>query len=510
MKLYELGSTLDVYAADDGSATLVGTAVPYDTPLDLGGIRETFAAGAIDPDQAVGVPLLYGHNRDDPSALLGHITHAETTPEGLRVTASVVDPTMAAKLRRTRPGLSVGVHMIDDTWSDDHRSVTRNRARLAELSVTPLPAYPTATITDVRHLEDTMTDVTTTLVDPPPAQRSDLEQLATRLDQIEARAFAAPAVEQHWSHKYPSLYDYQLAVFHGDDEPRDIYNLQTRAADTGLTGDNAGLIHAQWLRTIQRIVDLGRPGISAFGTAPLPDSGMTFQWPTYTAGAHTAAQPTGQVNELTSVAVDVGASSAVTIGTYGGYMRASYQLLQRSDPSFRAVWEQAVAVNYANVVDNVFVDACVAAATGSVTGFDFSGSVDAADLRGALFAASVDVETATGMPAEFALVATNVFEAIGAYSLLPDPSYGAGANAEGAARASTLRVEVSGIRIIHDRNLAAGTLMVSNTAAAKWHEQGPSVVTQEQVSLLAQDMAIYGYGVTAPYVPAGMVKITAS
>lgn len=508
MKVYET-ERFEVRDADDGTATLVGTAVPYSTWIDLGGIREQFAPDAFDVDQVVGTPLLYGHNRNDPDALLGHITRAENSPTGLHVEALVVDRAMAAKLRATRPGLSVGVRFIDDDWSEDHRSVTRRAAELGELSVTPTPAYPDATIVDVRHQEDPMPETTAPVEETRDyAEAADLVELRTRLDQIEARAFTPATPERHWSHDYGSLYEYQLAVFHGDAEPRDLV-AETRAADTGLTSDNAGVIHAAWLRTVQRIVNLGRPGISAFGTAPLPDSGMTFTWPTYTAGAHTAVQST-QATEIQSVAVDVGTSSAVTIGTYGGYMRAAYQLLQRSDPSFRAIWEQAVSVNYANVVDNVFVDALVSAATGSVTGFDFSGAVDAADLRGALFEASVDVETATGMPAEFALVATNVFEAIGSYDLLPDPAYGAGANAEGRARASTLSVEVSGVRIIHDRNLAAGTLMVSNSSAAKWHEQGPNVITQEQVSLLAQDMAIYGYGVTAAYVPAGLVLVTAS
>jgi len=498
----------EVRDSGDGTATLVGVAVPYDTPLDLGGIRETFAAGSIDPDQAVGVPLLYGHNRSDPAALLGHVTRAQNQPAGLQVEAVVVDRDMAAKLRLTRPGLSVGVRFQDDEWSDDHRAVTRRSAHLAELSVTPLPAYTDAVIADVRHQEETVPETAQQEAQEVEyARRDDLDQLRTTLEQIEARAHT-PEPPRHWSLSYGSLYDYQRAVYDGRDEPRD---LAERAADTGLTSDNAGIVRAQWLNQVQRFLDFGRPGVTAFGTAPLPDSGMSFAWPTYSRGVHTAVQPTGQANEIQSVAVDIGASSAVNIGTYGGYMRAARQLLERSEPSFRSLWEQAVSIDYADRIDNVFVDALVSAATGSVTGFDFdSGSETGATFRAALFEASVDVQTQTGMPAEFALVASDVFKQVGGYSGLPDPGYGAGANAEGLTRASNLQVEVSGIRIIHDRNLANGTILVSNSSAAKWHEQGPNVITQEQVSLLAQDMAIYGYGVTAAYVPAGLVLVTAT
>lgn len=490
-------------------------AVPFGEVLSMmGGLfREEFAP---DVDLVLRdgqpLPMLWRH-----SEVIGSWSRTlDVRDDGVYAVGKVSDTSLGRDVKtlladEATGGASIGFRPLDSrTEQRDGTAVeVITRAELLEISLTPLPAYAGAHVTAVREhpAPQEVPPMTATTPTVDYASRADVDQLRTDLEALQARAFAAGQEPRHWSHEFRSLYDYQLAVFEGRAEARP---LSERAADTGLTSDNPGLVKAQWLSTVQRIVDLGRPGIAAFGTAPLPDSGLTFQWPTYTAGAHTAAQPTGQVNELTSVAVDVGASSAVTIGTYGGYMRAAYQLLQRSDPSFRAVWEQAVSVNYANVVDNVFVDALASAATGSVTGFDFSGSVDADDLRGALFAASVKVETATGLPAEFVLVATDVFNKVGTYALLPDNAYGAGGNAEGTSRASTLRVEVSGLPIIHERNLANGTILVSNSSAAKWHEQGPNVVTQEQVSLLAQDMAIYGYGVTAAYVPTGLVKITAA
>jgi hypothetical protein len=67
---------------------------------------------------------------------------------------------------------------------------------------------------------------------------------------------------------------------------------------------------------------------------------------------------------------------------------------------------------------------------------------------------------------------------------------------------------VSGLRVIHDRNLAAGTIIVTNDLAAKWVEDGPRLIDALNVAQLGQDVAVYGFGVPVLYVPAGVVKLT--
>lgn len=493
--------------ADDGTAVIEGRAVPYNVPTTVAGaFAERFAVGSVDPADLLGAPILWNHDRAE---VIGHIVEAEQADDGPHFRADLIptsrgrDAILTLRHGSVR-GLSIGFEPIEQTWSDDNTVVTRTKVRVREVSVATIPAYPDAEVLAVREKEEPpMTDAPA--VEPVTLDvRAELAPLVDRLDQIEARAFANPTPEAHWSTQYRSAYEYACAVWHGKDE--------TRALDTGLTSDNAGVVVADWLRTVQKIIDRGRPGVQAFGTAPLPSSGMSFSWPTYSAGAHVAAQPTGQANELTSVAVDIAMSSAVNIGTYGGAMRAAFQLLERSDPAYAPLWNQAMAAAYNNVTDNVFVDALTAGADdGSSTVFDFdSGSETGATLRKALFAASVDVETATGMPAEFALVASDVFTTVGGYTGLPDPGYGAGANAEGVSSARNLRLEVSGIEVIHDRNLANGTILVSNSSVAKWHEAGPFFVSQDQVGVLARDVAIYGYGVTAQYLSTGVVNLKAS
>lgn len=502
-------SELTIREADDGTATIEGRAVPYGVPASIGGTyAETFAPGALDPDQLRGRPILWNHERGE---VVGSITEARNEKDGAYITGTLIptsrgrDAILALRAGAVR-GLSIGFEPVAHTWSDDGRSVTRSAVTVHELSVATLPAYTDAEVLAVRNLEEPMSETTT--VEAVEDRSADLAPLIApitdRIDQLEARAFVTATPDTHWSNEYRNAYEYACAVWHGKDE--------VRALDTGLPADNGGVVVAQWLREVQRIIDRGRPGIQAFGTAPLPSSGMSFSWPTYTAGAHVAAQPTGPTNEVTSVAVDIAMSSAVNIGTYAGAMRAAFQLLERSDPAYAPLWNQAMAAAYNTVTDNVFVDALTSGADdGSETVFDFdSGSETGATFRAALFAASVDVETATGLPAEFALVASDVFKTVGGYSGLPDPGYGAGANAEGVSSARNLRVDVSGIQVIHDRNLANGTILVSNTTAAKWHEAGPFFVSQDQAGVLSRDVAIYGYGVTAQYLTTGVVNLKAS
>jgi hypothetical protein len=100
-----------------------------------------------------------------------------------------------------------------------------------------------------------------------------------------------------------------------------------------------------------------------------------------------------------------------------------------------------------------------------------------------------------------------VFTKAGGWSSLVPQPYGT-QNVAGTATASTLSVNVSGLRVVLDRNLAAGTIIVTNDLAAKWVEDGPRLIDAVNVAQLGQDVAVYGFGVPVLYVPAGVVKIT--
>jgi hypothetical protein len=160
--------------------------------------------------------------------------------------------------------------------------------------------------------------------------------------------------------------------------------------------------------------------------------------------------------------------------------------------------------SYALITDNVFVDAMLAASTPQ--NYNLAGDTTGAAFREGVFTASVAVETATGSPAEFVLVASDVFSDLGGWSTFFPQTYGT-QNVSGVATAGTLRVNVSGLPVIHDRNLAAGAILVSNSSAASWIEVAPALASSDNVSQLGRDIAVYGYGTSATYTAAGIISL---
>ena len=83
-------------------------------------------------------------------------------------------------------------------------------------------------------------------------------------------------------------------------------------------------------------------------------------------------------------------------------------------------------------------------------------------------------------------------------------------NVSGVATASSLLVNVSGLRVVRAKWLdgnAAMNAIITNGEAVRWIEDGPRLANAENVGMLGRDIAIYGYGVTAAYLPAGIIRV---
>lgn len=487
---------------EDGSnsdvvATGYGRAVPYGVETDLGGIRESFAANAFDPEQVKGKPFAYRHGEP-----IGVITGAENREDGLYIDFQILDTAAgrdAATLMRggASTGLSVGFQPAKSVWSRARDKVQHMAATLLEVSQTHMPAYgPASTVVAVREEGEPMSEVIEAEVRETPAVDTEArEAIADVRNQIAALAYTAEPVNP--LAEFRSFGEYAKAVYEG--------RIEARTLADQITDNNAGVLPPNWANQVKNIIDLGRPGVTAFGVESAGATGMDFSWPYFDSsilGTIVAEQET-EKSEVNSVQIDIEKGNA-TLKTYAAGSDISYQLLMRSQPSYLDAHNRIMAASYALVTDAVFVGAIKTAAT--PLNYDFSADTDGAAFRAAVFAASVDVETATGAPAGFVLVASDVFKEIGTWDTFYPSVYGT-FNVGGTAQASTLGVNVSGLPVIHDRNLGSGEIIVSNSTAAKWIEDGPRVVTEEDVAKLGRNVAIYGLGVTAAYNPAGIVSL---
>jgi hypothetical protein len=280
--------------------------------------------------------------------------------------------------------------------------------------------------------------------------------------------------------------------------------LLTRSLADQITANNPGVVPPAWVNEIAGIVDRGRPVVNAFGLGSLDDAGMDVDWPYFDGDLLTmVGEQTAEKTAITSVRVDI-KRGFESLATYAGGSDISYQLIRRSRPGYRDAYMRIMYAAYAAVTDRAATLAAVEAAGSHVT-YDPAGDTDGSKFRPALFAASVKIEAATGAPAGFVLAATDMFVKLG--GTLPAPMYGYGAES-GQAAASTLRVEVSGVPVLHAPYAADGTLLASNASAGDWFEDGPFPVAADDVEKLGQDVAVWGLGAFGAMVPAGIVVMS--
>jgi HK97 family phage prohead protease len=491
---------------DATNADVVGTgygrAVPYGVETNLGNVRESFAAGAFDPADVIGRPLAYRHGEP-----IGVITGATNEADGLYIDfqiANTVQGRDAATLIRTgsSKGLSVGFNPVKSAWNRAKTSVVHTAAALAEVSITHQPAYATAGVSSIRE-EDHMSVETVTVEETAPAATIDTEAreaiAAVRRELATVAHVTEPA---HPLAQYRSFSDYRVAVWEGKEEARALFDQ--------VTTDNPGLMPPTWMTEIRGIINLGRRAITALSGPMSPgDSGMTVNWPYFAGDLLSIIEAqANEKDEVNSVQISF-LKGAADLATYGAGSDISFQLLSRSSPSYLDGHNRVMLASYAQVTDRKFTSDLWTDGTG-VEDYVFASDTTGAAFREAVFSGSVSVEDATGIPASVVLVSSAVFRAIGGWSTFY-PSVYSVMNVSGTADARTLSVNVSGLPVVRapwlDTN-AAYDAIVTNSTAARWLESGPSLVAADNVAQLGRDVAIWGMGATASFIPAGVVKLS--
>jgi len=530
----------------DEAGTIFGRLVPWDAPAEVRDEAgqpyvESFAAGGLQPPTGEIVPVYAGHRynrgRLERGPLVGRLDDIEARTDGLYGRVVLADVPAAAELRALARtvGATFSVEFTD-TISPAGAEVVRTGAQLTGLAVLTAPdrgAYPGALVTEVRAApgeeEDPPLDENGDPIDPPAeddeenrAEPDAGAPVAARaairreVERIMGRGLARPTA--HPLARYRSTFDfYEAARASSSDELPAIFAREYRAYRERVTSarafvdqittDNPGVIPPGWLTEIFGILDMGRPVINAIGTRALPSSGMEVDWPYYAGDMHAlVGEQVTEKADVTSVKVSF-LKSSVPIKTYAGGSDISWQLIRRSQPSYRDAYLRILNIAYGVVTDNVVGDALPLVVGAQTVDYDIAApDPDGAALKAAVFQASSLVQIATGSPASWVLAATDVFQAFGAMPALVASPYGT-QNVPGTATASTLDVNISGLKVTHAPDLAPGTAIVSNTLACAWMEDGPFVVAAPVVPKLGEDVAIWGMGAFAAFIPKGIVLL---
>jgi uncharacterized protein len=489
-------------AEDSGDiiGTGYGMAVPYGVEIEYDGMRESFAPGAFDTTAVVGKPLAYRHNEP-----IGVITAASNEPDGLYIDFDVVNTSLgrdAATLMRTGSsrGLSVGFAPLESKRTQGKNAIVYTKAALAEVSLTHQPAYSTAGVGSIREDGETMS--VETVEDAAPAVVADISAREA-IDELrrEVRSVVHVAEPVHPLAQFRSFGEYSKAVLEG---------FESRALVDQVTDNNPGVLPPVWLQQVRGIIDLGRPVITGVGGPQSAGAtGLDINWPYFDGDLTTIVEAqANEKDEVNSVRIDIEKGTASLL-TYAAGSDISYQLLQRSQPSYLDAHNRIMAASYSTVTDRKFTSDLWSLGTGLET-YDLSGDTTGATFRATVFEASMKCEDATGVPATIVYASTALMTAIGGWESFYPAPYGV-QNVSGVATASTLQVNVSGLRVVRAKWLDTAAnrhAIVTNGEASRWIEDGPRLASAENVGQIGRDLAIYGYGVTAAYLPSGIVRIS--
>lgn len=331
------------------------------------GIRECFARGAFANVDPAGV--IVESQRHDGS-IVGVAESIEEREDGayarLRVSATAAGDELLA-LVKDKVLRNASVVFA----SRKHRDlpggvVERQSVDLARVAILPRGAYPSAQVLAVRGAttEEVVNEAVAT-VDLSPVTAA-IAAVEGRLAVIETQG-AAGAHNEPDIFRFRSLAEYTKAAYEGPSAYNSIGSgdMLSRAAADQLTTQNAGLFQPAWLTDVKRIVNLGRRAINAFGgPGPLPSTGMVVDWPFLTSANTLIAVQSTQKAEVQTQRVDIDKGESAVV-TYAGGSDISYQLLQRSSPSYREAYDRIMLAAWAKVTDAAFVAALEAGASGA-------------------------------------------------------------------------------------------------------------------------------------------------
>lgn len=486
---------LNVRLDDDGTATLSGRAVPYDTDATIGGsFTERFLPGSVNVEQLAGAPVLWNHDR---SEVVGHIITARNEDDGAYVDA-VIQPTSrgrdAITLLRSGSinGLSVGFEPITQTWTDD--TVTRSSVRVREVSLATIPAYEDAKVLAVRK-EQPVPETTTPEVTETREVAVDLTGVHDRIDQLEARMHTTSAAPRTLGVREA----FELALA---DAAR---TRQTRALADVVSSGNAGVLPEQWTSEVRGYIDSMRYLMAAAGTAAFPSAGYSLTVPKITQRTLVAARG-AEKSEVPSQALTTD-SDTYTAAWYAGAVDVALELIMQSDPSILSIVSADLLGQYAVATEQAFVTASQTAATAGGAALD---SATYGGLVADLVDASETIRAATGAPGDRLALTTASWKAVLGLVDSDDRrifATGGTAAADGSASLVARSVNIGGVQAFHSPRSTVD--LQFNQMSLRVAEKPPVQLSMDNVALMGRDIGVLGAIITLPLYPAGIIAYTA-
>jgi HK97 family phage prohead protease len=485
--------------------TITGIAVPFNEDANIGGAYlERFVPGAI--DSVEDVKLFYGHEMPIGKVLTGRDTEA-----GFEITAKVSETSLGNDvLTLMRDGalnkFSVGFVPVEQTR--DGNTITRTKVALKEVSIVSMPAFASASITEVREeAAEPIEDIPTPSIEGESMSenieldvRSVQDEVAELRRVVESTVTpAVPAAPGYMA--YRSFGEFVQGYAKGEAAAIELARTASTSADTYAAPGYLGYIN--------KLIESNRPSWNVWSKAVIPATGMTVEYAAITANTLAVGEqdPENEALSFGNLTID---NASAAVKTYGGYTTVSKQAILRGSVDYAGIVFDALAVAYANATNT--------AAKAAIAALDFTGKV--MDLDGGTAASVIEglidgvkyIKSNSGLNAEFILCSADSYK----YFMKIADSAGrpiVNVNNDGqntfATANNDLTGSIWGIPVVVDPSLGTGLAYLANSRALQVVESNGSGtrLTDSDVSTLTDTLSLYGFAaITVPFASA-IVKL---
>lgn len=502
---------------DTGAREFDAIAVPYDTWTELWpGYRERFMPGSLEPASA-GVKLRLEHRET-----IGTVPVLDNQNDGAHFTG---------RISKTRAGddayelakdealnrCSIGFIPDDDTMEivqlgNGDVEITHHRATLIEVSLVTNPAYEDTPVTAIRtalEKEPNMPTAETITIAESAELRAALEELGRKVD-LNTTAQTTPAAGPEFMR---SAGEFMRAAAAGQ---ADALALATRAFadDAGVLADSNP--RPQWLERTILLMDAKMRLTNLFThAATLPSEGNVLEFPELESDTMAVAKQENEGDTLTVGKVKFTSGSA-TVNTYGGYSPLSRQVIERSPASYLDTVHRAQALAYARTIETATRDLFKAVTTARlaatpITTTSALADLDISSLTDILMDLAIYYDTDSLYPLAGFIISPDVAKLL---ALIPKTETalqwtGAPDGKQGTLTITGPRAELAGISCEIIPQINTGTLAAYASPAIEVLESpgAPMRLTQETVTNLTTDVAVYGYASHFAPAPSAIVPV---
>lgn len=488
-----------VLASDTETRTIKGLVVPFSKVgnTSAGPVRFEFGAfGEVDASQLV---LNMEHDRTRPIGR-GVAGSEEVTPAGVSM-AFKIAPTSAGNdalveaAEGLRPSFSIEAEL--GQYEIQKGVIVVQSAKLTGVAHVTNPAFKDANISQVAATEDEIPETTEAEIpaeDETEETTVEQENTAPVADEVTASAVVQASAPVAYTKPRSPIVDAASYMEHsvkaalGNDDSK----MYVRAADDD-TSTNTGLTLPQHMQEFISTTNGQRPTIEALRQERLVDSGMSFTIPRLT-----GAPAVADVNEGSTV-TETGMTSdylTVNVNKFAGMNTVSWELIDRSSPSFYNALLQELQTAYNVATDKAVIAALTAGGTQAT-----SVAATAAGLQSFVATETAAAYKGSGNFARNLIASPDQWAAMMGYvDGASRPLYTAAQpmNASGAVSPTSIRGNVLGLDLYVDHNIVTSGVIDESAfivapEAVSVYETPTTRLQVNQLGSGQVEIALYGY-----------------